>query len=171
MKDLPDTPTVGPNDPLPEDGMSAEDGMAFDALDRLLASDRIMVREGFADGIMACLPEPRWQPARRMPWLIAAILVVALGVVGSLVVGSDAGARSALGTVAAMGDLFVSSLVAGAGFLAASWSSLGSFARQSFSTSPSSFVALGIAVLALNVLLFRVVRRRAAVAVTRQSKE
>ena len=138
-------------------------------LDRLLARYSLPVREGFTDQIMACLPEPSWRKSSRgrqsaKQWLVAAALAIALASVGGLLLRSDPATSSVLGSVAALGDLFVGALLAGAGLLQASWSGLKTTVGGAMAESPSSFVALGLAVVLLSMLLFRLLRRRRAAA-------
>ncbi len=135
------------------------------ALDGVLARDLVTVREKFADQIMACLPEPSWQRSSRerqsaKQWWVAAALAIALASVGGVLLSSDPATSSVLGSVAALGDLVVGTLLAGASLLTASWSGLGTTVGGVMAESPSSFVALGFAVVLLNLLLFRLLRRR-----------
>ncbi len=137
------------------------------ALDRALARDFVKVREKFVDQIMACLPEPSWQRSSRerrsaKQWLVAAAIAIALASVGGLLLRSDPATSSVLGSVAALGDLVVGTLLAGASLLQASWSGLRTTVGGAMAESPSSFVALGFAVVLLNLLLFRLLRRRHA---------
>ena len=119
----------------------------------------------FVDQIMACLPEPSWQRSSRerqiaKQWLVAAAIAIALASAGGVLLSSDPATSSVLGSVAALGDLVVGTLLAGASLLTASWSGLRTTVGGVMAQSPSSFYALGLAVVLLNLLLFRLLRRR-----------
>ena len=136
-------------------------------LNRLLMRDSLTVREGFVDQIMARLPKPPWQPSIRerrstKQWLLAGALAIALASVGGLLLRSDPATSSVLGSVAALVDLVVGTLLAGAGLLAASWSGLRTTVGGAVAESPSLIAALGLAVVLLNLVLFRLLRRRRA---------
>lgn len=129
-----------------------------------LAHSQIDVRSGFRDGVMAALPAAPWAatPATgswRLPAAAAAaFLALATGV---LLLAGDAGPAGALsGAVAAVGDLFATTLLAGAGLLAASWKGTGLVVQQTLSQSTGSLAAMVILVVSLNVLLFSLIRRR-----------
>jgi predicted anti-sigma-YlaC factor YlaD len=128
-----------------------------------LAADRVEVRPGFRDGVMAALPAAPWAAPARHAWrLPAAAAAVFLALASMLLlVAGDAGPAGALAaTAATVGDLFATTLLAGAGLLAASWKGTGLVVEQSLADSTGGLVALVVLVLSLNVLLFSLLRRR-----------
>ena len=129
-------------------------------LDRLLAGARISVREGFTEKVMARLPQAGWNRPRANTWAAAIGLLLAFTLGGALLLGGDLGAYSLARSVGALADLFISTLLAGAGLLAASWSGLSAGVQVAFGDSPSSLFALGGAVVVFNVLLIHLLRRR-----------
>ncbi|MBZ0114314.1 MAG: hypothetical protein K8J08_17765 [Thermoanaerobaculia bacterium] len=134
-------------------------------LNELLSASRITPRSGFVDEVMARLPaSPGWStapvPAARR-WRFPVAALVMLAVVGAFLMSLDPGglqaAASVGGLMASIGSLLTSTLMAGAGLLGASWRGVGMALGEAL-TLPQQ-VAFGAAVLALNILLFRLVRR------------
>jgi hypothetical protein len=135
-----------------------------DALDRLLAEARVGVDPSFSRQVMSRLPEASWRPRRsaRGEWLIAAALAAALVVLAAvLLTGGDAAQPGVGGSVV---DLVVATVMAGAGFLAASWRGLGTAVSEALDGSVTALVALGLAALAANGLLLLLLRRRRSAA-------
>jgi hypothetical protein len=133
---------------------------APDALDRLLAESRVAVDPGFSRQVMSRLPEVAWrrQRAAKREWAIAAAVAALLLVVAAvLVTGGDA-AQPGVGT--SIVDLLVATVSAGAGFLAASWRGIGAAVNEALDGSVGALLALGLAALAANALLFLLIRRR-----------
>ena len=89
-------------------------------------------------------------------------IAIGLASVGGLLLRSDPATSSVLGSMAALGDLVVGTLLAGASLLQASWSGLRTAVGGAMAESPSSLVALGLAVVLLNLFLVRLLRRRRA---------
>ena len=133
----------------------------LDEFDRLLTEYRIPVREGFTELVMETLPEVSWGRRRVGVWVAAIVLALALAGTGAWLLGS--GTASALGSIGALADLFVTGLLAGAGLLSASWSGLSTTVRAAAGSSPSSLVVLGLGAAALGFLLLRLLRRRRSV--------
>jgi hypothetical protein len=134
-------------------------------LNEMLSASRITPRDGFVEDVMASLPvSPSWSvapvPATR-PWRFPVAALVLLAVAGVILMSLDAGglraAASVGGVMAAIGSLLTSTLMAGAGLLGASWRGVGLALGEAL-TLPQQ-VAFGAAVLALNILLFRLVRQ------------
>lgn len=133
-------------------------------LNEVLSASRISPRPGFVDDVMASLPaSPAWSVApvpavRRWRFPIAALVMLA--VAGMILMSLDPGglqaAASVGGLMAAIGGLLTSTLMAGAGLLGASWRGVGMALGEAL-TLPQQ-VAFGVAVVALNILLFRLVR-------------
>jgi len=139
-----------------------------DELDRLLAGERIAVRQGFTAEVMARLPQPSWAKRGSRVWWVAAAVAVVLLTAASWLLARDPGSRAVFGSLAAIGDLLVTTLVVGAGMLSASWSGLRTLFGDAFGQSPLTLAAFGLLVVALNGLLFRMLRRRTANAVERR---
>ena len=133
----------------------------LDELDRLLTAYRIPIREGFTELVMETLPEVSWGRRRVGVWVAAIVLALAFAGTGAWLLGS--GTASALGSIGALADLFVTGLLAGAGLLSASWSGLSTTVKAAASGSPSSIVVLGIAAAAVGLLLLLLLRRRRGV--------
>jgi len=146
---------------------------APDALDRLLAEARVAVDPGFTRQVMSRLPETTWSQAiggtrdtsptrsARREWAIAAAVAAFLVVAASVLVTGGEAAQPGVGT--SIVHLLVSTLAAGAGFLAASWRGLGVMVNAALDGSWSALLALGLAALFANGLLVLLLRRRSAV--------
>lgn len=134
------------------------------SLDRTLAASRVEVDEELAEEVMAALPTVGWESSHPKSWIAALAIVALLGAAAAAVMGSTAArlepAAPFLAAVVAVFDLFRSSVLAGAGLLTASWSGLGIALGSLLETSKWNLAAFGVLVVALNVLLFRLVRRR-----------
>jgi predicted anti-sigma-YlaC factor YlaD len=135
------------------------------ALHAMLATGRVPVRPGFADAVMAALPEPAWKApvadGRRWAW--AAALVAVLGSLSASLFLTS-GARLAPGTslagaVAAVGEMLGAALVAGAGLLGASWTGVGMVAADLFARSPATLVASVALAVLLGLLTVSLLRR------------
>ena len=135
---------------------------APDALDRLLAEARVAVDPAFTRQVMSRLPEPAWKPSRsaRREWAIAAAVAAFLLVAAAVLVTGGEAAEPGVGT--SIVHLLVSTLAAGAGFLAASWRGLGVMVNAAFDGSWSAILALGLAAFFANALLVVLLRRRRA---------
>ena len=140
----------------------APDQDAPDALDRLLAEARVAVDPAFTRQVMSRLPEPEWTPSRsvRREWAIAAAVAAFLLVAAAVLVTGGEAAEPGVGT--SIVHLVVSTLAAGAGFLAASWRGLGVVVNAALDGSWSALLALGLAALCANGLLIVLLRRRRA---------
>lgn len=139
------------------------DRQGWDALHRILREDRIAVREGFAEKVLAALPEPAWQPSstRFYPGLVAALLICTIGATYLLAGLAD---QPLAGTGLALADFLQTTLLAGSGLLAATWVGLGFGLEKVFATSGASLAAFAILVTCLNLLFVSLLRRRAPVA-------
>ena len=149
---------TGDREPRIED-LGADE--APDALDRLLAEVRVPVDPAFSRQVMSRLPDADWRPRRsaRREWAIAAALAACSLLAAVLVTGGEAAEP---GVGASIVDLVVATLAAGAGFLAASWRGIGETVDAALDGSVTALVALGLAALAANGLLFLLLRRRRA---------
>ena len=135
---------------------------APDSLDRLLAESRVAVDPAFTRQVMSRLPEPAWKPSHsaRREWAIAAAVAAFLLVAAAVLVTGGEAAEPGVGT--SIVHLLVSTLAAGAGFLAASWRGLGVMVNAALDGSWSAILALGLAALFANGLLVVLLRRRRA---------
>jgi anti-sigma factor RsiW len=126
-----------------------------------LERDRVAVRSGFRARVMAALPAADWESRPARAWKAPALLAAGLLAVAALLAGGTAAAPgAALGTAAALVDLVVASALAGSGLLAASWRGLGMAIADRVLGSPGSLLAFAVGVLCLNLLFFRLLRRR-----------
>jgi len=134
------------------------------ALHRLLAADRLDMRPDFAAQVMAALPAPAWRRSS-WAWLLPAAMVAFFAVAGALVLSSApslAPQGPVAGTAVAIAEFLATSVLAGAGLLAASWRGLGLGLEELFAESRVNLFAFGLAVLFLNLLFIRMLRRPAA---------
>jgi len=134
------------------------------ALDELMISSRIEVRSDFSAEVMSALPTAAWESRNPKSW-VAAVAMVLLLTVGSGVLIATAG--DTLGSVlpmaaafSAVAEMFRSSILAGAGLLGASWKGLGLAFQEVLSGSVWNLLAVGTLVVAVDVLLVRLLRRR-----------
>ena len=138
----------------------APDQNTPDALDRLLAEARVAVDPAFARRVMSRLPAAEWSVGRsaRREWAIAAAVAAFLIVAAAVLVTGGEAAEPGVGT--SIVHLAISTLAAGAGFLAASWRGLGVMVNAALDGSWSAILALGLAALFANGLLVVLLRRR-----------
>jgi hypothetical protein len=134
------------------------------AVHRTLAAARVPVRAGFKDEVMAALPAAGWEARSPRAWRLPLALFAALAGAAALLAGVGS-ARMApdlpfLAALAALGGLFESALLAGAGLLAASWSGAGAVVGELVATSKLNLAAFVLLVAGVDVLLFSLLRRR-----------
>jgi len=138
----------------------------YDALD----ADRVVVDPGLEDRILAALPAvPPWAAPARSRWAFAAVSALLLAVTASLFLLTGVGSASPMGgLIAALADFFVTTSLAGAGLLAASWRGLG-MALGELLDGPG-WIVFGAGVLALDLLLLQLLRRRRLAASERSAR-
>jgi anti-sigma factor RsiW len=138
----------------------------YDALD----ADRVVVDPGLEDRILAALPAvPPWAAPARSGWALAAVSALLLAVTASLFLLTGAGSASPMGgVIAALADFLVTTSLAGAGLLAASWQGLG-MALGELLDGPG-WIVFGAGVLALDLLLVQLLRRRRLAASERSAR-
>jgi hypothetical protein len=125
---------------------------------------KVEVRDGFADSVMARLPQRAKAGRLAVALLVAAALA---GLATSVALLSGGGAPTAGSLVATLGDFFGTLLIAGAGLLGASWRGVGEGVRSFLALSPAN-VAIAVGVSAASaLLLISLLRRRRAVAAER----
>ena len=134
------------------------------ALDEMLIASRIAVRSDFTEDVMSALPPAAWQARSPRSWG-AAVAVLVMLLVGAAALVTTAGqGLTSISTVATLlatvADLFRSSIVVGAGLLGASWKGLGLAMQEILSGSIWNLLAVGALVLAVNMLLIGLLRRR-----------
>ena len=136
----------------------------LERLQALLRSERLAVRPGFQQAVLAALPAAPWEarPARAA-WRFPVAALVLLGGLAAALFGLGSPAAgvgsSAVGALLAVAGLLQASALAGAGLLGASWKGVGLF-LQEILASPLSLGACAVLVVCLNLLLFSLVRRR-----------
>lgn len=157
------------NHPVAPDAIEAEE--RTDPVVHLLESVRIAVREGFAEGVLARLPDVSWS-RRRVPWgLVAACTAVVMMAVATILVsGSDAG--SGVAAVDSLVELLATGLMAGAGMLAATWGGLRTTVGGALRESPGTTLAVSVLLIGAAFALVRLVgQRREAMARSSNSRD
>ncbi len=134
------------------------------ALDELMIASRVDVRSDFSKDVMASLPTAAWESRNPKSWVaaMAATVLLLLGSGALIATSSESlGSVLTLATVfSTVAELLRSSIVAGAGLLGASWKGLGLAFQEVLSGSIWNLLAVGILVVAVNVLLIRLLRRQ-----------
>lgn len=129
----------------------------------LLRESRVAARPGFAEEVVRALPAAAWEARSGRSWSVALGLLLGFGGGAAVLLGWSAANMHPVGPWAGalrgILDLFRSSILAGAGLLNASWRGVGMAMSDAFSASWGAGFALGALVLAVNGLLFRLVRR------------
>ena len=125
---------------------------------------RVDVREGFRESVMEALPQPAWEPAGRRGWGVAVAVVALLAAASAALLGWSGSSATApgLGVLAAITDALQTALLTGAGLLGASWRGVGLALGELLDASPVTLAVFAVGVVGLNVLFFRLLRRRAA---------
>ncbi len=131
----------------------------LEALDGLLRRSAVAVRPDFQAAVMSALPTAGWESRSPRAWRFTAAVIVLLGIAAGLLVAGSAGAPSGLGALFAVGGMMKATVVAGAGLATASWKGLG-LVLDHVIGSPVSLGAFGFLVLALNLFLFSLIRRK-----------
>lgn len=132
------------------------------ALDHLIAAEALPVRASFRQEIMSSLPAAGWEGRSPRAWVWPVAAMLALGVAAAALLGASstrmAPGASFLAALAAVGDLFLTGLLAGTGLLSASWRGLGLVLDRAL--TPSSTAAFSLLVISIDVLLVSMVLRR-----------
>lgn len=147
---------------LVEDADLRAEHRALEALHGALTSDRLAPREGFAEEVMASLPEPAWAPrptAWRLP--LAAMLAFALSSV--LLLGGAGTDGAIFGTGLAIVDFLQTTTLAGAGLAVAAWQGAGYGLEEAITGSAFDLATFAVLVLSLNLLFLSLLRRPRAV--------
>ena len=130
----------------------------YAALGSLLQSEKISAPAGFVDSVLA-----RIESSARSRWFwwvsaVAAALVLTVG--GSTLFSGSTEGSGVLAALSALGGFVSTVALAGAGLLGATWSGVGSIARQWFADSPATMVLAVAAAVGANALLIRTLSRR-----------
>jgi anti-sigma factor RsiW len=138
------------------------------ALRAELAAARLAVRPDFTAAVMAALPPTGWEARSWRAWkapaaLAAGCAAAAAGLVAWRAGGLEPGAPL-LGAAWALVETLLAALLAGSGLLAASWRGVGMAVADLFAGSWTAVGAFALGVAALNLLLVRLLRRRAPAA-------
>ncbi len=123
---------------------------------------------------MAALEPAPWEARTLRAWRLPFAMVLALAGIAAAIFGGaaaelDRGAGG-FGALVALADLFATAATAGAGLLAASWRGLGLGVADWLRASNLNVAAALGAVLGINYLLLRVLRRRPVRAGSRRSQ-
>lgn len=143
----------------------AAEHRALRSLHAMLDDSRIEVRPEFQSQVMSALPEPVWARGRqRVPTWALPVAMIATLVLGAALVLSLGGASAAdsqvLGVTAAVFDFLVTTFLAGAGLLFATWRGVGFGIEQMVADSGLNLLALASFVLFLDLLFVSLLRRR-----------
>jgi hypothetical protein len=137
---------------------------ALQQLHEMIGENRIEVRPGFTERVMAALPRAVWEtrasstglPAWALP--LAAMLVLALG--GAMLLGGAEEAGRFTGVGLALLDFLQVTFLAGSGMLFATWRGVGFGLEQLFADSGMNLLAMVGGVVCLNLLFLSMLRRR-----------
>lgn len=134
------------------------EGARIPALFDFLSDERVEVRQGFSDEVMASLPPAGWEARNPRAWVAAAVLLAMLGVASALLVGFG-GEMPGTGVFGAMAELFISTVTAGAGLLSASWQGIGMAVREAVGGSPVQTLVFTLFVVGIDVIFLRALMR------------
>ena len=133
------------------------------ALDQLMIASKVDVRPDFHAEVMSSLPRAVWESRNSRSWIAAASIVFVLILGSGFLIASGTESLGStlpiLAAFAAVGELFRSAALAGAGLLGASWKGLGLAIQKLLDGSIWNLLALGVLVVCVDVLLVRMLRR------------
>lgn len=159
---------------LRDDAALAQEQRELSRLDAMLTASRLPVGAELTQQVMTALPAAGWEARHPRRWGFAAGLLLVLGSISAGLVGmgsarlQDGG--SFLAALAAVGDMFQSTALAGAGLLGASWKGLGLALGDLLAGSLISLLALGVLVLCLNFLFFTLWKGTVGLLATAESR-
>lgn len=139
-------------------------------LHRALSESRAAVRPDFRAQVMRSLPAAPWEGRAPRSWRLPLAAFAVLGGTAAALAGLS-GAQLDPGVpfltaLAALAGLFQSSLVAGAGLTAASWSGVGAALGEFLGGSKLNLAAFVVVVAGIDVLLVSLLRRHRSAPVT-----
>lgn len=141
-----------------------EERRALGSLRRALERSRVGVRRGFRDQVIGRLPAAGWEGSAPRAWRMPAAVLAALAAAAAALVGISSAqlhpGTPFLGALVAVADMAQTAALAGAGLLAASWRGVGLAVGELLSTSPGTLLAFAVVVLAVDLLLLAIIRRR-----------
>lgn len=137
----------------------------LESLHGLLRESRVPVRDGFSATVMAQVA--RSGPAVIRPVALAAGLTVLFVVLAAVLLAVAGGEVLGFGVASALADFVASTVLVGAGLLQASWRGIGMVIEEWLLSSLPNLIVSVLLIVALNVLAFRLVRSRRAVARSR----
>jgi anti-sigma factor RsiW len=134
------------------------------ALEGLLLKNRVPVRPDFKDAVLSSLPTTGWENRHPKTWSFpAAVFLLLAGIAamlfGSAQLGTAGSGGSGIAALLAVAEMLGSTLLAGAGLMAATWKGFG-LAFEEVIASPMSLGVLAVLVVSLNLVLFTLLRRR-----------
>lgn len=137
------------------------------ALEGLLQKNRMPVRPDFRDAVLSSLPTTGWENRHPKTWSFpAAVFLLLAGIAtmlfGSAQLGTAGSGGSGIAALLAVAEMLGSTLLAGAGLMAATWKGFG-LAFEEVIASPMSLGVLAVLVVSLNLVLFTLLRRRRSV--------
>jgi hypothetical protein len=142
----------------------ASERQEISRLHALLQESKIEVRPEFKAEVLSALPAAGWGARHPRTWWVAALVLALLGSGAALLTGLSAAqlepASPFVAAIAAIGDLFASSVTAGAGLIGASWRGIGLAVSEWLGGSIPNAIAFGVLVVGVNLLLLRRLRRR-----------
>lgn len=145
-----------------------EERRSLEALTALLAESRVPVHPELRATVAASLPVAGWEARGLKAWRLPLALLALLGVIAAGLVGVTSAQMqpdaSFVGALAAVGDLFATALLAGAGLLAASWKGVGLVTAEALSRTPGGVAVFAVLVVCCNLLLLSLLRRRSVAA-------
>lgn len=136
----------------------------LEALAARLAAGKIALRPDFKASVMAALPPAPWESRSRRAWRLPAVLLAGLAVAAALLAGvaaaDPAPLSGPLSALSALGEVFAAAIAAGTGMASASWRGVGSAVGEWLAASRLNQVAALLLLVGLNLLAFRLIRRR-----------
>lgn len=131
-------------------------------LNELVDRSTIPVDEEFTREVMDRLPPTGWETRSPSTWWVALAVVFGLAIASALLIGTasdEVVSAVPLAAASAVWELLSSSVLAGAGLMAASWKGLGIAFQEVLGRSVWNMIAFGVIVICLDLLLLRYLLR------------
>ena len=133
----------------------------LERLHGLLEGDRVSVRAGFADDVMAALPAAAWSRSpRSAAWRLPLAMMLGLALVSVVLLGGADSEGPIVGTGLAVLDFLQTTTLAGSGVLVATWRGASLGLEAWLAASELNLVAFAFLVVCLNLLFVSLLRRR-----------